>query len=79
MIELQSDKLNVYLPLEDKHLTINKDITEENRLDQRNDIMPWFWMIKTGMENNKESTNTWMHECESITSSFLPTKIECII
>lgn len=64
MVQLKSKKLDFYLPLEDKHLTINKDITEENRHDQRHDIMPWFWIIRAESQGTKAVTGSWLNECK---------------
>lgn len=48
--------LEEYKKLDGKDLQINKDITEENRFYQRNDTLPWFWMI--GCEDQSTMTNT---------------------
>lgn len=60
MVNLKSRKLDIYQKLEDRHLTLNKDITEENRMNQRRDIMPWFWLISEG---KREENSSWMKEC----------------
>ncbi|KAI0683726.1 hypothetical protein BC835DRAFT_1295238, partial [Cytidiella melzeri] len=52
-----------YEELKDKHLTVNKDITEENRTGQRRDMMPWFWLIKDG---RKENSSKWLQEFHRI-------------
>ena len=31
--------------LQTKHLKISADITEENRVGQRSDTLPWFWRL----------------------------------
>lgn len=53
MIELEADEqlLEEYKVLEVKHLQLNKDITEENRFYQRNDTLPWFWMVGVDIES----------------------------
>jgi hypothetical protein len=49
MIRLGADPsvLEEYKALEEKDLQLNKDITEESRLYQRNDVLPWFWIVST--------------------------------
>ncbi|KAI0089034.1 hypothetical protein BDY19DRAFT_890450 [Irpex rosettiformis] len=54
----------IYKVLEDRHLTVNKDITQENRAGQRWDIMPWFWFSG---EPRTEGSGTWMKEFYRIT------------
>lgn len=53
MIQLKADELLLeeYKVLEVKHLQLNKDITEENRFYQRNDTLPWFWMVGVDIES----------------------------
>jgi hypothetical protein len=53
MMELEADELLLeeYKVLEVKHLQLNKDITEENRFYQRNDTLPWFWMVGVDIES----------------------------
>ena len=41
--------LEQYKTLSIKDLQLNKDITEANRYYERNDTLPWFWMV--GVEN----------------------------
>lgn len=57
---LDSDKLGLYEYLKDAHLTVNKDVTEENRVNQRRDVVPWFWLIRDG---RKEGNSHWLEEC----------------
>jgi hypothetical protein len=39
--------LEEYKALKEKDLQLNKDITEESRLFQRNDILPWIWIVNS--------------------------------
>lgn len=39
------DLLKKFLPIEKGDLNELKDITEENRVGQRNDTLPWFWRM----------------------------------
>ena len=49
MIRLDAEEsiLEEYKALTEKDLQLNKDITEESRLYQRNDVLPWFWIVTT--------------------------------
>jgi hypothetical protein len=49
MVRLGADTsfLEEYKALKEKDLRLNKDITEESRLFQRNDILPWFWIVSS--------------------------------
>lgn len=61
---LRSDKMKLYERLDDSDLTLNKDVTEENRVNQRSDLVPWFWLIRAG---RKETSSVWLKECKLIT------------
>ncbi|KIJ58337.1 hypothetical protein HYDPIDRAFT_102895, partial [Hydnomerulius pinastri MD-312] len=55
-----SDKvLETYQLISPSHLTVNKDITEENRFGQGSDRLPWFWRVQ-GINN--DSSDQWMDE-----------------
>ena len=56
MIQLGADTsiLEEYKALKEKDLQLNKDITEESRLYQRKDILPWFWIVSN--ENQTDIT-----------------------
>jgi len=56
MVGLGADTsiLEKYKALKEEDLKLNKDITEESRLYQRNDILPWFWIAST--ENQTDLT-----------------------
>ncbi len=45
--------------LDKVHLSLPKDLMEENRFYQRNDVLPWFWML-VGESEDKQSD--WMSE-----------------
>ena len=49
--------------LQIKHLKISADITEENRVDQRSDTLPWFWRLDG---QNADQHDSWMQECKFI-------------
>ena len=55
--------LTQYQELRSEHLTLNGDITEENRFGQRNDVLPWFWRLDG---QNADQQDVWMQECEFI-------------
>jgi hypothetical protein len=55
--------LDEYKASTENDLQLNKDITEESRLYQRNDVLPWFWIV--GTENQTDVTqegkrNSWI-------------------
>jgi hypothetical protein len=52
-----------YQELRTEHLKLGKDITEENRVGQRSDVLPWFWRLDG---QNIEHHDTWMEECKFI-------------
>lgn len=52
-----------YRPIEPADLSVNKDITEENRYGQGSDSLPWIW--RTGELNREQEGSTWMDECKS--------------
>jgi hypothetical protein len=49
-----------YQELRTEHLKLSGDITEENRVGQRSDVMPWFWRLDG---QNADQHDTWMEEC----------------
>ena len=63
MVSLGADKetLKYYQPLTGKDLAVSKDIVEENRFGQRNDVMAWFWRV--GERKGREGSD-WMQECK---------------
>jgi hypothetical protein len=46
--------------LQTKDLKVNSDVTEENRVGQRSDTLPWFWRLDG---QNADQHKTWMQEC----------------
>lgn len=55
------DILEKFQPLERKDLQVSTDVTEENRLGQRSDVLAWFWRKGGETFHNK---NNWMEEGE---------------
>jgi hypothetical protein len=55
--------LKHYLPITTNDLVVSKDITEENRWGQWNDLMAWFWRVG---EHDGRKESDWMQECKSI-------------
>jgi hypothetical protein len=53
--------LSDYQMLQKTDLRLSADITEENRMGQRSDTLPWFWRMKG---QNEDQHNAWMQECE---------------
>lgn len=58
-----SATLTRYQELKTEHLKLSADITEENRVGQRSDVLPWFWRLDG---QNADQHNTWMQECKFI-------------
>jgi hypothetical protein len=52
-----------YEKLEKEDLKLSKDVMEENRFGQRNDVLPWFWRLEG---RNSDQDDTWMQECRCI-------------
>jgi hypothetical protein len=46
--------------LQANDLKVNLDVTEENRVGQRSDTLPWFWRLDG---QNADQHETWMQEC----------------
>lgn len=46
--------------LQAKDLKLSLDITEENRVGQRSDTLPWFWRLDG---QNADQHESWMQEC----------------
>ncbi|KAF9222836.1 hypothetical protein BS17DRAFT_836038, partial [Gyrodon lividus] len=53
------DMLAIYRNIYSSNLTVNKDMTEENRFGQGTDCLPWFWRME-GIGMN--SSSMWMEE-----------------
>jgi len=54
-----AELLERYLVIERKDLALSADITDANRLGQRNDKLAWFWSVG----RDKDANNVWMTEC----------------
>ena len=57
------DLLGKYQEIHPNHLTIEKEITEENRFGQGSHVLPWFWRVG-GVELRAGSD--WMDECKCL-------------
>lgn len=55
--------LSEYRELQTTDLKLSADITEENRVGQRSDTLPWIWRMK-GQNGNQHGA--WMQECEFV-------------
>ena len=63
---VQSDILKrFYRPIRDQDLQVNKDLTEANRYYQKNDTLPWFWLLENV---DVHAGSQAMKECMSQTS-----------
>jgi len=49
--------------LQTNDLKVNLDVTEENRVGQRSDTLPWFWRLDG---QNADQHETWMQECRAL-------------
>ncbi|KAG1825170.1 hypothetical protein EV424DRAFT_1267602, partial [Suillus variegatus] len=52
---------NVYQQIQPNQLTINQEVTEENRYGQGSDRLAWFWRVNNGGDVRED---LWMDECE---------------
>jgi hypothetical protein len=52
----------IYQEILAEQLSIDKEVTEENRFGQGSDKLAWFWRVNNGKQ---DQTDTWMDECES--------------
>jgi ribosomal protein L31E len=59
ILKLDASKniLQKFRPLKKEDLRVNTDVTEENRIGQRSDVLAWFWKQGDGNSDNK-----WMNE-----------------
>lgn len=60
-LEASQDILQKYQPIKPDELGVSKDITEENRLGQSSDILPWFWRIGGSQPG---PPGIWNEECK---------------
>jgi hypothetical protein len=66
-LEASQGILQKYQPIKPTELGLNKDITEENRLGQSSDILPWFWRIGGSQLG---PSGVWDEECKCYTLDF---------
>jgi hypothetical protein len=64
MVELEAshELMRKYRLITKQNLKMSTDITEESRMGQRNDRLPWFWRVEGG--EDKQGENGMMNECE---------------
>ncbi|KAG2341746.1 hypothetical protein BDR05DRAFT_887861 [Suillus weaverae] len=55
----QHDLENIYQEILPEQLTVNKDVTEENRFGQGSDKLAWFWRVDGA---HKSQHHAWMNE-----------------
>jgi len=60
-LEASQDILQKYQLIKPNELGVSKDITEENRLGQSSDILPWFWRIGGSQPG---PPGVWNEECK---------------
>ena len=60
-LEASQDILKKYQLIKPDELGVSKDITEENRLGQSSDILPWFWRIGGSQPG---PPGVWNEECK---------------
>jgi hypothetical protein len=62
MQRLGADRFTLrrYQKIEQEHLKLSQDVTDENRHSQRNDTLAWFWTLEG---QTSEQSGTWMQEC----------------
>jgi hypothetical protein len=71
-----AELLEKYLVIERKDLALSGDITDANRLGQRNDKLAWFW----GFGRDLNADNAWMTECACLPfvfCSFISLMVAC--
>lgn len=54
---------NIYQEILPDQLSVDKEVTEENRFGQGSDKLAWFWRVNIAHESRKDA---WMDECEQI-------------
>ena len=57
----QDSLKNIYQEILPEQLTVDKEVTEENRFGQGSDKLAWFWRVNNARESQKD---TRMDECE---------------
>lgn len=58
-LDTSQEVLNQFQPLTSRDLRVSTDLTEENRMGQRSDVLAWFWKQKDGKSDEKDE---WMEE-----------------
>lgn len=64
-LKASQDILKNYQLIKPNELGVSKDITEENRLGQSSDILPWFWRIAGSQPG---PPGIWNEECKCYTA-----------
>lgn len=59
-LSASEDTLTIYEILDDEHLIVPKDLTEENRTGQRSDTLSWIWRLDG---QHVAEGDDWMKEC----------------
>jgi len=52
---------NVYQEIQPSQLSVDREVTEENRYGQGSDRLAWFWRVNNGHDSHE---GAWMDECE---------------
>jgi hypothetical protein len=52
---------NVYQEIQPSQLSVDREVTEENRYGQGSDRLAWFWRVNNGHDSHEDA---WMDECE---------------
>jgi hypothetical protein len=52
---------SIYQEILPTELSIDKEVTEENRFGQGSDRLAWFWRVNN---TNRGQEDTWMDECK---------------
>lgn len=53
---------NVYQEIQPNQLSVDREVTEENRYGQGSDRLAWFWRVNSGRNSDEDA---WMDECKS--------------
>ena len=60
-----AEYLNTLQMIQDVDMRMSGDITEENRIGQRSDTLPWFWRVGDGPTEVRDyDSNPRLKECE---------------
>jgi F0F1-type ATP synthase epsilon subunit len=60
LVQLNADPsiLTKFPPLEKDHLTVSRDVVEENRIGQRSEHVSWIWRLDLGNDQDKNDVFT---------------------